>query len=214
MRALLVLLLLVPAVASAAERPDDLVLQASELVSKEKWSDAKALLDRALAQDADHARALYWRALCRLKTGDPEGALADVDRFAQLAETETDRELATSLRVQIENAQPRAPDPEPRAKAGPEVGFVVVGLAVAGAGAVFLGTGLSRAADGNAELDRARHGSGETLYYAGLGMMIGGGVGAFLGIPAGVAHRGRQAKVAVGAAASPEGVELGLAVRW
>ena len=46
-------------------------------------------------------------------------------------------------------------------------------------------------------------------------MAIGGGVGALLGIPVGVAHKNRaQAKVSVGAAASPVGAEVGFTLTW
>lgn len=201
--------------AGAAAPPDDLVIQASGMVSNGQWAKAKGVLDEALAGDPDHLRGLYYRALCRLKLGDPVGASTDLDRYESLATDATDQELGQSLRVQIDNAQP-APAPRTTpAKGGPEVGFVVVGVAVAAAGAVFLGTGLSRGNAGAAELDRARWGSGEGLFYAGLGMAIGGGIGALLGIPVGVAHRNRtQAKVALGAAASPLGAEVGFTLVW
>ncbi len=142
--------------ALAEDRPDDLVIQASGLVSSGDWAKARWVLDRVLAADPDHLRGLYYRALCRLKLGDPVGASTDLDRYESLATDDTDQEPGQSLRVQIDNAQPAPPKKAPKAKAGPEVGFVVVGIAVAAAGGVFLATGLSR---GNAGAMEQRPGA-------------------------------------------------------
>jgi len=210
----LMLLALAPP-ARAADRPDDLVLRASQLVSTGSWGEAAAVLDRALAVEPNHLRGLYYRALSRLKLGDASGASTDLARYEALATDPADQELGQSLRVQVDNAQPAAPKPAPKSKPGPEVGFVVAGAAVAAAGATFLATGLARANGGAADLDRARWGSGESLYYAGLAMTIGGGVGALLGIPVGVAHRNRPpARVSVAAAPSPGGGEIGFTLTW
>lgn len=219
---LLVALMCLAPAPVAAQSADEFVLQATALAASGDWAAALPLLDQAISQDPEHARALYYRALCHLKLGQIEAAATDLERFEAVAPSNSESELAAALRVQIEAALPAEPpvSPGPRAgapKVGPELPLLLIGGATVGLGAGLLANGLLRADRGIERDDRGQWADGRVPYNLGIGLIIGGGATMAVAIPVGVAwHKPGQAQASVSVAAggSPEAVHLGVGVTW
>lgn len=80
--ALLLLAIAAPAVGST--RSQQLVTQALIPFHAQRWSDAQALLDRAVTADPEDAVAVYYRGLTNARLGMPDKAIADIEHALSL----------------------------------------------------------------------------------------------------------------------------------
>lgn len=79
------LLIVLPALASADEKPAQMVQKANELFMGRKYDEALKLLDAAVKKDPKLAQAYQERACTRFMKSDFKGACADFDHFIKLA---------------------------------------------------------------------------------------------------------------------------------
>ncbi|MCP3981130.1 MAG: tetratricopeptide repeat protein [bacterium] len=69
----------------AKPRIDEVVAKAERVARKGNTEKAERLIDQALERDPKHAYALWLKARLRYRAHDPEGALATIDRFIEVA---------------------------------------------------------------------------------------------------------------------------------
>jgi len=189
--------------ATPAERAQEYVLQAADLVEAGRCAEALGQLESAVRIHPEGRRAWYFKALCHAELSEWGEAGVALDRFDGFELSERELQASADLRARLPGAGPEpadlplepaepeptsvsepAPEPSAPPPASPPTARrapttrVVLGLSLVAGGAVALGVGLSQVDRGlglAGNLDTWE--SGEAPFRLGVGFAIGGGLG-------------------------------------